>query len=180
MMAALGACSAPVTRTGTDTTAATAHTVVTASANTAALASATAPSGQTPATTAAAGDAMRVYKDPACGCCNAWVQHMRDSGFKVSTVDVPAQGRMDSIKAAHGITSNTASCHTAEVGSYVIEGHVPADLVRRLLREKPAGVVGLAVPGMVTGSPGMEGPDPQHYTVVAIMRDGSTRPYATR
>lgn len=113
-------------------------------------------------------------------CCNAWVQHMRDNGFSVTTVDEPLQSAMDSIKRQHGVTPNTASCHTAEVGRYVIEGHVPADLVQRLLKERPADVAGLAVPGMVTGSPGMEGAQPEHYTVVAIMRDGSTRPYAER
>lgn len=123
---------------------------------------------------------IRVFKDPSCGCCNAWVKHMRDSGFNVTTVDEPSQTVMDSIKQAHGVTQNTASCHTAEVGRYVIEGHVPAELVQKLLRENPADVVGLSVPGMVTGSPGMEGPDPEHYTVLAIMRDGSTHPYAQR
>jgi len=130
--------------------------------------------------TSAVATPVRVYKDPSCGCCNAWVQHMRSGGFNVTTVDEPTQSAMDSIKRAHGVTQNTASCHTAEVGHYVIEGHVPADLVQRLLKEKPPNVVGLAVPGMVTGSPGMEGPDPEHYTVIAMMRDGSTRPYAQR
>lgn len=123
---------------------------------------------------------VRVFKDPSCGCCNAWVQHMRSNGFTVTTVDEPSQITMDSIKSAHGITQGTASCHTATVGRYVIEGHVPADLVQRLLKDQPADVAGLAVPGMVTGSPGMEGAEPEHYTVVAIMRDGSTRAYAER
>ncbi|MGI8548034.1 MAG: DUF411 domain-containing protein [Gemmatimonadaceae bacterium] len=123
---------------------------------------------------------VRVYKDPSCGCCTAWVHHMRDNGFNVTTVDEPSQSAMDSIKRAHGVAQNNTSCHTAEVGRYVLEGHVPADLVQRLLKEKPTNVVGLAVPGMVTGSPGMEGPDPEHYTVFAMMRDGSTKPYAQR
>lgn len=104
---------------------------------------------------------------------------MQQNGFQVTAIDEPAP-TLDSIKTAHGITQATASCHTAEAGNYVIEGHVPADLVAKLLRDHPADVAGLAVPGMVTGSPGMEGPDPQHYTVVALMRDGSTRPYAER
>lgn len=104
---------------------------------------------------------------------------MKDNGFQVTAIDEPARV-LDSIKTAHGITSATASCHTAEVGNYVIEGHVPADLVRKLLREHPADVAGLSVPGMVTGSPGMEGGTPQPYTVVAMMRDGTTRPYAQR
>ncbi|MGI9091297.1 MAG: DUF411 domain-containing protein [Gemmatimonadaceae bacterium] len=123
---------------------------------------------------------VRVFKDPSCGCCTAWVQHMRDNGFNVTTVDEPSQSTMDSIKRAHGVAPSNASCHTAEAGRYVIEGHVPADIVQRLLKEKPPNVVGLAVPGMVTGSPGMDGPDPEHYTVIAMMRDGSTRPYAQR
>lgn len=126
-----------------------------------------------------AGTPVRVFKDAGCECCNAWVKHMRDNGFQVTAIDEPA-GVLDSIKTAHGITDATASCHTAEVGRYVIEGHVPADLVQKLLREHPADVAGLTVPGMVTGSPGMEGGTPQHYTVLAMMRDGTTRPYAER
>lgn len=125
------------------------------------------------------GTPITVYKDADCGCCKAWVQHMKDNGFQVTAIDEPARV-LDSIKTAHGITQATASCHTAEVGKYVIEGHVPADLVEKLLREQPADVVGLTVPGMVTGSPGMEGGTPEHYTVLAMLRDGSTRPYAER
>ena len=131
------------------------------------------------AATLAPGTPVTVYKDASCGCCKAWVQHMRDNGFQVTAIDEPERV-LDSIKTAHGITSETASCHTAEVGKYVIEGHVPADLVQKLVSEHPAGVVGLTVPGMVNGSPGMEGATPEHYTVLAIMRDGSTRPYARR
>jgi hypothetical protein len=122
---------------------------------------------------------IRVYKDPTCRCCEHWVKYMNENGFQATTVDESAAA-MDSIKKAHGITEKTASCHTAEVGDYVVEGHVPADLVQQLLREHPADIAGLAVPGMVTGSPGMDGPNPKHYTVVAIMRDGTTRPYAQR
>jgi len=125
------------------------------------------------------GTPVRVFKDAECGCCKAWVQHMKDNGFQVTAIDEPASV-LDSIKTAHGITQATASCHTAEVGNYVIEGHVPADLVQKLMSEHPADVVGLTVPGMVTGSPGMEGGTPEHYTVLAMMRDGSTRPYAER
>jgi hypothetical protein len=128
---------------------------------------------------AATATQVRVFKDPSCGCCKSWVQHMRDNGFQVTAIDEPARV-LDSIKTAHGITDATASCHTAEVGNYVIEGHVPADLVQKLVREHPADVAGLTVPGMVTGTPGMEGGEPQHYTVLAMMRDGTTRPYAQR
>lgn len=123
--------------------------------------------------------AIRVFKDANCGCCKSWIGHMQQNGFTVTAID-EQPATLDSIKQSHGITDQTASCHTAEAGNYVIEGHVPADLVAKLLREHPADVAGLSVPGMVTGSPGMEGPDPQHYTVVALMRDGTTRPYATR
>lgn len=126
-----------------------------------------------------AGTPVTVYKDADCGCCKAWVQHMKDNGFQVTAIDEPARV-LDSIKTAHGITGATASCHTAEAGRYVIEGHVPADLVQKLLTEQPADIVGLTVPGMVTGSPGMEGGTPEHYTVLAMMRDGTTRPYAER
>jgi hypothetical protein len=127
----------------------------------------------------ASGAAMRVYKDAGCGCCKAWVEHMQKNGFQVTAIDEPP-ATLDSIKHANGITDATASCHTATVGDYVIEGHVPADLVQKLLSEHPSDVRGLSVPGMVTGSPGMEGPNPEHYTVVALMRDGTTRPYAER
>lgn len=129
----------------------------------------------------ASGAAVRVYKDAGCGCCKAWVQHMRDNGFQVTAIDEPARV-LDSIKTSHGITDATASCHTAEVGDYVIEGHVPADLVEKLLQDHPADVAGLTVPGMVSGTPGMDmtGEPPAHYTVLAMMRDGTTRPYAER
>ena len=121
-----------------------------------------------------------VYKSSTCGCCNNWVGHMRQSGFRVETHDVDPQPQLDAVKDQQHVPGNLRSCHTARVGNYVIEGHVPADLVQRLLREHPADIAGLAVPGMVTGSPGMEGPDPQHYDVIAFTRDGQTRVYASR
>lgn len=124
-------------------------------------------------------ESVQVFKDASCGCCKAWVQYMRDSGFVVTATDVASPDALDSVKVAHHVPGAAASCHTALVGGYVVEGHVPADLVRRMLRERPD-IVGLAVPGMVTGSPGMEGPNPEHYTVVAMLRDGTTRPYAER
>jgi hypothetical protein len=121
-----------------------------------------------------------VYKSSTCGCCNKWVGHMRESGFRVETHDVDPQPQLDAVKDQQHVPGNLRSCHTARVGEYVIEGHVPADLVQRLLREHPADIAGLAVPGMVTGSPGMEGPDPQHYDVIAFTKDGQTRVYASR
>jgi hypothetical protein len=118
-----------------------------------------------------------VYKSPTCGCCNNWVTHMRDSGFRVEAHDT---SNVDPIKNEGHVPQNGRSCHTARIGKYVIEGHVPADLVKRLLAENPADVAGLTVPGMVTGSPGMEGPNPQHYDIIAFTRDGQTRVYASR
>lgn len=127
---------------------------------------------------ATAGDAtpMLVYKDPGCGCCEKWVGIMRASGFGVS---VRNTADMESIKRRYHVAPELASCHTALVAGYLIEGHVPADLIRKLLREKPA-LAGLAVPGMVTGSPGMEGPTPQPYQVVGFDATGRTTVFARR
>ena len=140
----------------------------------------TAPkAGQTPAATPADPNAplVVVYKDPSCGCCTKWVEHMRQNGFRVETHDTSG---VDGIKDGAHVPAGARSCHTGVVGGYAIEGHVPADAVRRLLREHPADVAGLAVPGMVTGSPGMEGPNPQHYDVVAFTKDGRTSVYESR
>lgn len=118
-----------------------------------------------------------VYKSPTCGCCNAWVEHMKQNGFRVEAHDT---SNVDPIKDAGHVPQNGRSCHTAQIGKFVIEGHVPADLIKKLLAENPADVAGLTVPGMVTGSPGMEGPNPQHYDILAFTRDGQTRVYASR
>lgn len=117
-----------------------------------------------------------VHKSPTCGCCTAWVDHMRQAGFRV---EVREEGNLDPIKRALGVPAGKGSCHTAEIGGYLVEGHVPADDVKRLLREKPD-AVGLVLPGMPTGSPGMEAPDGrvQPYTVELVQRNGSTTPYA--
>lgn len=117
-----------------------------------------------------------VHKSPTCGCCTAWVDHMRQAGFRV---EVREEDDLDPIKRGLGVPAGKGSCHTAEIGGYVVEGHVPADDVKRLLREKPD-AVGLVLPGMPTGSPGMEAPDGrvQPYTVELVQRDGSTTPYA--
>jgi hypothetical protein len=95
---------------------------------------------------------MLVAKDPSCGCCGSWITYLRVNGF---TVEVIESGNMDGIKAALGVPAALQSCHTAEIGSYVIEGHVPADAIRRLLREKPQ-AIGLAVAGMPSSAPGMD------------------------
>lgn len=118
-----------------------------------------------------------VYKSPTCGCCTKWVEHMRQNGFRVESHDTAS---VDPIKDQAGVPVATRSCHTGLVGGYAIEGHVPADVIRRLLREHPGDIAGLAVPGMVTGSPGMEGPNPEHYDIVAFTKDGKTRVYESR
>jgi hypothetical protein len=106
---------------------------------------------------------VMVTKDPNCGCCEAWVVHLRESGFPVDVVTGP----VTPLKAKLGVPRELASCHTAQVAGYVVEGHVPADAIIRFLTEKPA-AVGLAVPGMPVGSPGMEVPssEPDTYDVV--------------
>jgi hypothetical protein len=130
-----------------------------------------------PAVAAAGAVAMVVYKDPSCGCCRQWVAHAAANGFAVTTQDV---ADVAPIKAKYGVPPALHSCHTAIVGDYAIEGHVPADLVAKLLRERPA-LAGLAVPGMVTGSPGMEMGDRRDpYDVVSFTRDGATAVYASR
>src|SRR5581483_11767934 len=93
---------------------------------------------------------VTVYKDPSCGCCTKWVKHLSANGFVVSPRDV---ANMDEIKRTMNVPKDLQSCHTAVVDRYVIEGHVPADVIKKMLKEKPD-VLGLAVPGMPTGSPG--------------------------
>lgn len=104
---------------------------------------------------------MVVYRDPTCGCCHKWVDHLTANGFTVSVNNAPS---MKAVKMRLGVPVELASCHTAEIGGYVIEGHVPASAIKRLLAEKPEGR-GLAVPGMPIGSPGMEGGTPEVYDV---------------
>ena len=113
---------------------------------------------------------MTVYKSPTCGCCGEWVKHVQASGFRVETHDV---ADMAPIKRKFGVPDGLASCHTALVGGYTIEGHVPAADIKRLLREK-AKAKGLAVPGMVVGSPGMEQGSPQPYTTIAFGEHGNS------
>ena len=124
-----------------------------------------------------AGTPMMVYKDPNCGCCHNWVEIMRRTGFEVSVRDTQD---MNAIKSRHKVTRALASCHTALVGGYVVEGHVPADVIRKLLAEKPK-VLGIAVPGMPVGSPGMEqGTRKDPYDVVAFDASGKTTVFAKR
>ena len=117
-----------------------------------------------------------VYKSPTCGCCGKWVEHMENSGF---IVDVEDMRDVAPIKRELGVPRRMQSCHTAKVGDYFVEGHVPADLVKQLLADKPD-IKGLTVPGMPMGSPGMEGPRKDPYNVIAIEKDGRARVYARR
>jgi len=118
---------------------------------------------------------ITVYKNAACGCCNDWIEHLEEEGFRVTAVNAD---NMPVIKAANGIHSGISSCHTALVGDYVVEGHVPASTLKRFLAEKPA-LAGLSVPGMPVGSPGMEmpGQPAQPYDVLSIDRSGNTAVY---
>lgn len=126
-----------------------------------------------PATPADATEVL-VYKSPTCGCCNQWIGHLEDSGFRVKTENV---ADLSQIKAHHGVTPRLASCHTALVEGYVVEGHVPAGDIRRLLAERPK-VKGLAVPGMPAGSPGMEGPGKDAYNTLTFDSQGRTAVFA--
>ena len=123
------------------------------------------------------GIAVQVYKDPTCGCCALWVEHLRKAGFTAKVNDVED---MTAIKTKHGVPREARSCHTALVDGYVVEGHVPAEDVQRLLKQRPA-IGGIGVPGMPIGSPGMEvaGVKPQAYDVLAFTKDGSTRVFAS-
>jgi hypothetical protein len=114
---------------------------------------------------------MTVYKSPTCGCCTSWVEHMENSGFKVSVVET---NDMNPIKLELGVPVSMSSCHTAKIGNYFVEGHVPAEDVKRLLKEQPD-ALGIGVPGMPLGSPGMEVPsgETQPYTVTRVNKDGS-------
>ena len=127
---------------------------------------------------AQARESVTVYKDPTCGCCAKWVDHLKQQGFSTKTNEV---GNIDEIKTQNHVPRQARSCHTALVGGYVIEGHVPASDIQRLLKERPAGIVGLAVPGMPLGSPGMEvtGGKTQAYDVLAFDKDGNTRVFAS-
>jgi hypothetical protein len=120
--------------------------------------------------------AAKVFLTPTCGCCGKWADHMKAAGFDVERV---VTTELEKVAARQKVPVNLRSCHTAVVGKYVIEGHVPADVVRQLLREAPA-VVGISAPNMPVGSPGMEGPSAQPYSIVAFKADGSVYEYARR
>lgn len=119
---------------------------------------------------------MEVWKDPSCGCCKDWIAAMEKAGFSVRVTDTGNKG----VRAQMGLPAQLGSCHTARVAGYVVEGHVPAREIKRLLREKPD-AIGLTVPGMIVGTPGMDGPAykgiKNPYEVLLVRRDGSTSVY---
>jgi hypothetical protein len=120
---------------------------------------------------------ITVYKTATCGCCGKWVEHMSKAGFAPVVKDLPEVG---STKAKLGVPPEFGSCHTSVVDGYIVEGHVPADVVKQLLKERPK-VAGIAVPGMPMGSPGMEqGDQKDPYDVIAFDRSGKTSVYAKR
>lgn len=125
-------------------------------------------------TAASAAEVVDVYKSPNCGCCGKWIDHMKDAGFEVRThnvMDVPLA------RKTLGMPERFGSCHTAKVGGYVVEGHVPAADVQRLLKEKPK-AVGVAVPSMPPGSPGMESAKPVPYNTLLVQAGGEATVFA--
>lgn len=120
---------------------------------------------------------MIVHKDPNCGCCQSWANIAQRAGYSVQVVN---EADMAAVKARLGVPDELGSCHTTEVAGFTVEGHVPIEAVERLLRERPQGLRGIAVPGMPAGSPGMETPDGRQepFQVIAFFADGRTRVYA--
>jgi hypothetical protein len=119
---------------------------------------------------------VKVFLTPTCGCCGIWADHMTAAKFKV-TREVTRD--LSAVPARQRVPAQLQTCHTAVVGDYLVEGHVPADVVRQMLKEKPK-IAGIAVPGMPIGSPGMEGPNPRSYSIIAFRSDGTTYEYARR
>jgi hypothetical protein len=125
------------------------------------------------------GTAITVYKPQFCGCCTKWIEHLQENGFQVTTRAISTSDEQTQIREKYGVPDELASCHTAIVNGYVVEGHVPADVINRLLSEKPK-AVGIAVPGMPMGSPGMEGKYSEPYDVLTFDKDGKTQVYTSR
>jgi hypothetical protein len=133
--------------------------------------------GTAPASAVDTSAPIEVWKSATCECCGAWVKHLEANGFTVK-VNAAEPSALASLKRQAGIGDKLASCHTAKIDGYVIEGHVPATDIERLVAEHPA-AVGLAVPGMPVGSPGMEqGAEFEPYDVLLIKKDGSTETFA--
>ncbi|HEX6011868.1 MAG TPA: DUF411 domain-containing protein [Geminicoccaceae bacterium] len=122
----------------------------------------------------AAARSLQVFKTPGCGCCEGWAEHLRANGF---ACEVTEHAELARVKDRLGVPESLRSCHTGTLEGYVVEGHVPAAALERLLIERPAAVAGLAVPGMPMGSPGMPSPHPEAYEVVAFGADGSQRTF---
>lgn len=131
--------------------------------------------GAAAATSSSPAPEVTVYKSPSCGCCSNWVDHLKANGF---TVVVHDQDDLSDTKAMLGVPGALTSCHTAVVAGYVVEGHVPAADLARFLKQKPK-VLGLAVPGMPAGSPGMEGGTPVPYKVLTFDKNGGTTVFAS-
>ena len=130
-----------------------------------------------PAVATEGSSSVEVWKSPDCGCCIDWVEHLQENAFSVKTNDTD-QTTLDQIKRMAGITSELASCHTGKIGGYVVEGHVPASDIKRLLAERPD-AKGLTVPGMPIGSPGMEvGDKKEPFDVLLVKKDGTTEIFA--
>jgi len=116
------------------------------------------------------------YRSPSCGCCKGWLDHLRQAGF---TVKDYVTSNLASIKQRYGVPPQLQSCHTARIGGYTVEGHIPVSAIQRLLKERPQ-VAGIAVPGMPLGSPGMESPfKTESYTVFTFTESGRTQAFQT-
>ena len=128
------------------------------------------------ASTSAALPKVTVYKTSSCGCCKLWVEHMKSNGFDVQAMDV-SSADVRAVSKAAGLKDEDTSCHTAKIGNYTVEGHVPAADIKRMLKEKPA-IAGLSAPGMPQGSPGMEQGSKEPYDVIAFKKDGTSTVFA--
>lgn len=122
------------------------------------------------------GPEISVYKNASCGCCKKWVEHLQAAGFRVTVHDT---SNLAGVMERYGVPRKLTACHTAVVDGYVIEGHVPADVIRRLLKERP-GIAGVAVPGMPAGSPGMESETPARFYILTFDKNGTTSVYGAR
>ena len=150
--------------------------VLTAAAPLAAQTAPAVPAGKKAAATAPKAVTATVYLTPTCGCCSKWVEHLEAAKIAVKR-EVTAD--LEAVPARTRVPSQLRSCHTAVIGDYLVEGHVPVDVIQKMLKEKPK-IAGIAVPGMPMGSPGMEGPNPRPYSIVAFRADGTTYEFARR
>ena len=130
-----------------------------------------------PSSTSPSADVVTVYKTEACGCCLNWVDHLKTNDFSVEVINVASTA---TTREKFGVPPQLLSCHTGSINGYWVEGHVPADLVKKLITDKPDDIRGISAPGMPMGSPGMDGPNPVQYDIIAYHADGTTSVYATR